>query len=277
VTLRYGVLADVHANLQALETTLAFLKDARVDRLVCLGDLVGYGPQPNEVVAAIAELQIPTVAGNHDLVAAGIDPLDRCGDEARRTLSWTREEVTDETRAHLRSLPRTLELEGGILAAHGSIRDPWEYVRRVPDALRQIEEMTLTADRRLLLLGHTHRQMAIDVGSRTIATSEWILARRRRELPIAGPSFVNPGTVGQSREPRALARCAIVDLRAGRVSLHAVRYPHRTCREELRRKGLPEEWCHARPTPKKTIRQVLRDREDRGRNLDRGLRGSDVT
>jgi predicted phosphodiesterase len=277
MSLRYGVFADVHANLHALETALTFFERKGVDRLVCLGDLVGYGPQPNEVVAKVADLEIPTVVGNHDLVAAGIDPLDRAGDEARRTLAWTLEEVTPGTRDYLRSLPRTLELDGGILAAHGSIDDPWHYVRRVPDAIEQMRRMEATGDQTLLLLGHTHRQVAIDLPSRTAATSEWVLARRTRTMPITGPAFLNPGTVGQSREPRALARCAIVDLEQQRIHLHALPYPRGACREELRRRDLPPEWCHPRPTVKKTIRQVLRDREDRRRGLDASVRPSDIT
>lgn len=257
------MIADIHANLAALDCVLRSLGDYKVDRIVCLGDLVGYGPQPNEVAAKIRDLGIPTVLGNHDLVVAGMDPLERSGVGARTSLEWTLNEVSADIKSYLRSLPKQMRIEGGVLAAHGSIEDPWHYVRRTPDALEEIEKMSLQGDETLLLLGHTHRQLAIDVDRRRVATSEWVLARRRRSLWTPGRAFLNPGSVGQSREPRPLARFAVVDMKAHKVYLHASRYPHELCKEELRKRGLPQEWCHPRPTAKKTVRQVLRDRQDR--------------
>jgi predicted phosphodiesterase len=273
--MRLGVISDVHANLQALETSLDFLR-ANVDRIVCLGDLVGYGPQPNEVVARVAELEISTVMGNHDLVAAGIDPLEKAGDNARATLEWTHGELSDASRAFLRDLPPTLEIDGEILAAHGAIDDPWRYVRRVPDAVEQLERMVEGGPHRLLLLGHTHRQMAVDTASGKTAMSEWVLARHTRTVAIAGTAFLNPGAVGQSREPRPVVRLATVDLAERKIRLHALRYPHERCKEVLRHRGLPPEWCHPAPTLKKTVRQVLRDSEDRRHPLHWNRDRSDI-
>lgn len=258
--MRYGVIADIHGNLAALETVLEALRRAGVDRIVCLGDLVGYGPQPDEVVDTIAGAGIATVAGNHDRVVAGVDPLDRAGEEARRTLEWTQQVVRDDTRAFLLSLPARIEVDD-ILAAHGSIDDPWHYVRRVPDALVQLHR--IGSGRRLLCLGHTHRQMALDVSSGRIATSEGVLGRSRRAIPAPGPTFVNPGSVGQPRELRPLARFAVVDATSGLLELRALGYPHRRTEAALAARGLPASWCHPRPTLKKIVRQVGRDARDR--------------
>lgn len=272
--MRLGVIADVHANLAALERSLKLLASEGIDSIVCLGDLVGYGPDPNEVVTLIAEREIATVVGNHDLVAAGIDPLDRSGESARATLSWTQDVISDDARTFLAALPRTLEPIPGVLAAHGSIEDPWRYVRRAPDALEQIDQMTQTTGHRLLLLGHTHRQMAVDTASGAIATSGWAWARRRRQIRLSGSAFLNPGSVGQAREPRPLARCGIVDLEAGSGLLLASPYPDDICKTRLKEKGLPPEWCHPRPTLKKTIRQVGRDAQDRRFDVRRRDRGA---
>jgi predicted phosphodiesterase len=261
--MRIGIIADIHANLVALRTVLDALAAKGVDSIVCLGDLVGYGPQPNEVISAIAARDIPTVIGNHDLVAAGRDDVERAGLGARRTLEWTRAELTDGSRSFLMGLPTQLPLGDGVLAAHGSLNDPWHYTRRTRDALGQLEGWGKTNPNGILMLGHTHRQMAIDVAGGNVLTSEWVLARRTRELTFRSAAFVNPGSVGQSREPRALARFALLDLETRTLHLHALRYPVDECKRELVARGLPPEWCHPRPTAKKTIRQVLRDREDR--------------
>jgi len=260
---RYGIIADLHANLPALEKVLAHLDRERIDGLVCLGDLVGYGPHPDEVVAMVAEREIPTVVGNHDLVAAGLDDLDRCGEDARATLAWTRATISASTRDFLRALPHRLELDGGIVAAHGSIDDPWRYVRRLPDVLEQLDEVRRLGLGSMLLLAHTHRQMVVDETSRKVATSEGLLARRRRTVAVKRPAFVNPGAVGQSRELRQISRCAILDTASGKVHLYSMRYPYERCADDLRRRDLPPEWCHARPSVTKVAKQTMRDAQDR--------------
>ena len=261
--MRYGIIADIHANLPALEEVLGHLDRERVDRLVCLGDLVGYGPHPDEVVATIAEREIPTVIGNHDLVAAGLDDLERCVRSARTTLAWTRATISTATRDFLRSLPRRLELDHDIIAAHGSIDDPWRYVRHVSDVLEQLDDVRRQGAGTVLLLAHTHRQMVVDKASQAVATSEGILARRLRTVVVGRPTFVNPGAVGQSRELRPVSRCALYDTAAGNVHLYALRYPHERCADALRRSNLPPEWSHARPSAKKIATQALRDAQDR--------------
>jgi predicted phosphodiesterase len=261
--MRLGVIADLHANIHALDACLERLKRDGVDELVCLGDLVGYGPRPNEVVERISSASIKTVIGNHDLVAAGVEPLERAGETARPYLRWTRDELTEDSRAILRALPRTIEIESEVVVTHGAFDDPWRYIRRAPDAVAEIGRMRERGSHNLLLVGHTHRQMFVDLGTGTVAMSEWILARDRRTLRLAGPALLNPGAVGQSREPRARARCAIVDLEGRSVELLVVRYRDDLCRRDLAERGLPEHGCHARPTLKKTIRQSLRDAEDR--------------
>src|SRR4051795_1126429 len=118
--MRIGLIADVHANLPALETALAALERERVDAYVCAGDLVGYGPHPNETVARVRELDPVCVAGNHDLMALGRLSEDRADSLARQALAWTRKQLDDETRAYLEALPLTAQAAGGRVAvAHG--------------------------------------------------------------------------------------------------------------------------------------------------------------
>jgi predicted phosphodiesterase len=229
---RLGLLADVHANLPALEAALGALGDA--DALVCAGDLVGYGPQPNEVVARIAETGATCVAGNHDLVALTGEGLERCDALAARTLRWTIDALGDDARAVLGALPGETTV-GDVLVAHGAPGDPWRYVRTPADAG---EALASRPDARLVVLGHTHHPLAAS-GER---------AARRGDMALGDGRWVlNPGAVGQSRERRVLARVALLDLEAGRVSFRAVRYDT---------SGLPREAIHRKPP----LRSVLRRR-----------------
>jgi predicted phosphodiesterase len=241
---RYGVISDVHGNLAALEAVLAELRRLRVDAYACAGDLVGYGPQPNECVDAVERLGAATVAGNHDLIAIGALSEDDCERMARNSLRWTRETLDDRTREFLGRLPRRLELPGGVVVAHGSLDDPQEYVLRVDQAaaqLRRLAEELPSAG--ILILGHTHRAFATD-GTRT---SPRIGARRSVSLKGAGPWLLNPGAVGQSRERLIRARFVVLDLEREEATFHAVRYDVRRSRALLRRHDQPAGSVHLPP------------------------------
>ena len=115
--MRYGVLSDVHANLPALRAALSLLRAEGVERWLCAGDLVGYGPQPNECVAELAALHPVCVAGNHELIALGELSGQRCSRRAQQSLDWTRDELTEDTRRYLGALPRTATLPGVVMAS----------------------------------------------------------------------------------------------------------------------------------------------------------------
>jgi predicted phosphodiesterase len=246
---RYGVISDVHANLPALEAVLEALAGIGVDAYVCAGDLVGYGPQPNECVDAVQRLRVACVAGNHDLIARGALPEDRCERLARASLRWTRAALDAATREYLAALPRRLELPGGIVVAHGSLDDPQEYVLRPEQAAVQLRRLAaLKPAARVVVLGHTHRAFASDGRA----------ARRRRAprrvaLDGAGPWLLNPGAVGQSREARIRARFMVLDLEAREATFHAVRYDVRRSRALLRRHGQPARSVHLPPWRLKAV------------------------
>src|SRR4051794_40859719 len=125
--MRIGLLSDVHANLFALRAAIARLRADGVDAWVCAGDLVGYGPHPDECVETIAELGPTCVAGNHELMLLGELADSRAGRLARESIAWTRTVVRDDVRSYLAGLPRTADT-AGMLVAHGSPRDPQEDV-----------------------------------------------------------------------------------------------------------------------------------------------------
>ena len=252
--MRLGLVSDVHANLAALEAALAALERAGVDRLVCAGDLVGYGPHPNACVARLAEGDVLAVAGNHDIVAVDGTGLDRCGPTARRTLEWTIDALEDDARAYLAALPAEREIED-VLVTHGALGDPWVYVDRDEDAAGQLAALAEHAPgARLLVLGHTHVPLLHSDREGTLLRGRG----GRHALPADRRHLLNPGAVGQSRERRPVVRCAVVDLAARSVELLALRYDARGCRRDLERAGLPPRACHLWPTPRERAGRAAR-------------------
>ena len=233
---RLGVLADVHGNLAALEAVLAALDAARVDGLVCAGDLVGYGPEPDACVARVVASGATTVAGNHDLIAIGRLGTERCDALARETLAWTAQAIAPETRRVLEALPLGASIAGGVALAHGAPGDPQRYVRTADEA--RAEAALLEPDG-VLVLGHTHVPAVVGADAGDLTASSVALDPADRFV-------VNPGAVGQSRSADPRARCAVLDLGSRTVELLAVPYDAAATRAALRARGLPP-WSSHRP------------------------------
>jgi predicted phosphodiesterase len=252
--MRYGVISDVHGNLPALEATLAALDRAGIDRIVCAGDLVGYGPRPNECVARIAALDPAplVVAGNHDLMAVGRLPAGSLGPLPRQTLEWTREVLEGDARRYLEGLPTIAATPDGATLAHGSLADPTEYVldcTAAREQLRLLEQHSPAA--RVLILGHTHQPLACTPRAALDARGDVELSA------TDGPWLLNAGSVGQSRERRALARALVLDTAAGRARFLELDYDVHAVKRQLREAGLPEHACHVEPGRRARLRRLL--------------------
>lgn len=268
--MRYGVLADVHANLLALEAVLTSLDRTGVDRIIVAGDLVGYGPWPNQVVERLRDVDAVCVAGNHDLYAAGRLQPGRLPELVLASIDWTARRLDDDVRAHLANLPTVLTLDE-MVVAHGSVGDPEEYTSTPRQAERELRSARrLVEDASMLVLGHTHRQWLYEA-------EEGDLARGPVVAPLSGAiHLLNPGSVGQSRqqEPEPLARFAVVDTSAGTVTLDAIAYDSDAARLALAEAGLPRENLHLLPTVRSRwaprplagrLRRRLRRRSSRAR------------
>jgi predicted phosphodiesterase len=247
---RYGVISDVHANLPALDAVLEALGRIGVDAYLCAGDLVGYGPEPNECVQAVKRLGAACVAGNHDLITVGALSDDRCERLARESLRWTRNALDEESRDYLARLPRRLELPGDVVVAHGSLDDPQQYVLRTDQAATELERL---ADAHpaagILVLGHTHRAFA------SSATGAAAHPGRYQCVALGGNDrwLLNPGAVGQSREALVRARFLVLDLERREATFHAIRYDVRRTRALLRRHGRPTGSVHLPPWRLKAV------------------------
>jgi predicted phosphodiesterase len=249
--MRYGVLADVHANLPALRAAITALDAAGVDGWLVAGDVVGYGARPNECVDEIAGLDPISVAGNHDLIALGRLSDERCIPLAQRSLRWTRSELSVRSRDWLEALPLRAEAADGVVLAHGTLDDPEIYTVSPSQARPQLEEIRRMGAR-LLVLGHTHRPWAF--GSASGIRGH----RGRLELDGREATLLNPGAVGQSRELRIRARAMILDTRARTAEFLALRYDTAAARSALRDAGLSIRGLRLLPRPAGAARRGLR-------------------
>jgi predicted phosphodiesterase len=262
-----GLLSDIHANYDALQVALRELVGAGTERYIVAGDVVGYGPHPNECVAAVAQLPgLVAVAGNHELMVG-----ERLADTGlpgfvRSSIAWTKSILSAESRAFIGALPEAARVDG-IVITHGSIGHPSAYVRYGHQARAQLR---LLGDREpdagLLVLGHTHIPWLYHErrGSRPVGSGAWIdLDRSARQL-------VNPGSVGQSRvrERAPRARFAQLDPDAWRVRYWQAEYDHLATRRALRASGQLEELVHLPPSWIEDAVLPLRERLSRLRHGD---------
>ena len=240
--MRYGVLADIHGNLPALTAAVRAIEREGVDGWLVAGDLVGYGPHPNECIRLVARLDATTVAGNHDLIALGRLSDERCIELARASLRWTRRALSDESASFLAALPVNATAGAGVVVAHGSLDDPQRYITETADARAQLTELASRPDAGILVLGHTHRPLA--VGALTVHRPDG-----RVLLAPDEPVVLNPGAVGQSREMRARARAMVLDTDRSEATFLRLPYDVEACRRALVESGLSPRGCHLRPSP----------------------------
>jgi diadenosine tetraphosphatase ApaH/serine/threonine PP2A family protein phosphatase len=232
--MRFAVISDIHANLHALETVLAEIDQDPVDEVWCLGDVVGYGPRPNECCDLIRERTAISLCGNHDLASLGLlDVADFSGDAATAA-RWTAGVLGDDQRAWLGSLA-PLGRREGVELFHASPRDPvWEYVLSEEVALLSLEATTEP----LVLVGHTHVALALALDGETIDGG---LARGGVTVELDGYRFlINPGSVGQPRDGDPRAAWLLVDTATHTASFRRVPYPVEETQKEMRDAGLPE-------------------------------------
>lgn len=236
--MRYLVLSDIHANLEALDTVLEAARDLPHDRILVLGDLVGYGADPNLVVERIRGLEpAAVIRGNHDKVGAGLEPADAFNAVARSAIRWTYEALSDDNRDWLAELPSgPVVIDDAFVICHGTPYDEDAYVFDESDVLRAMHASTHP----LCLFGHTHVQVGYRLADSSL-TLESESAARPLQIPIAGGHYlINPGSVGQPRDGDPRAGFAVYDSAAKVVEIHRTPYPVARAQAKIREAGLPE-------------------------------------
>ena len=231
--MRFGVISDIHGNYVALRTVLSELEG--VDQVWCLGDIVGYGPEPNECVEALLDLDHVVVMGNHDAAAVGVLSTRDFNGEARRALEWTARQLTRDSAAYLRAAPERLE-RNELLLVHGSPREPlWEYVT----SSQQAEEILADVEAMYTFVGHTHVPVVFLQGEDGRVQAGVPGDEMSLEL---GPDrlLINPGSVGQPRDGDPRAAYAVVDSERSVVEFHRAEYDIAETQKRMRAAGASE-------------------------------------
>jgi predicted phosphodiesterase len=229
--MRLAVLSDIHANLAALEAVSADMPAA--DEVWVLGDIVGYGPQPNEVIRRLQELGARAVTGNHDGAAIGTVDTAWFNPDAAAAIQWTVAVLDDNARAYLAALP-AVRRDGELTAVHGSPREPiWEYITDAGVAAANLDAFTT----RHCLFGHTHLPVIYraDGSNMTVVPATSL-------SPIAldaHRALINPGSVGQPRDGNPDASYLLLDTESGSAEFRRVAYEIALTQDLMREVGLP--------------------------------------
>ena len=233
--MRVAVVSDIHANWHALEAVVADFEEQRPDEVWCLGDLVGYGPQPNRCTAELEERAQLCLVGNHDLGAIGTVELTDFSPDAATVARWTSGVLEDGQRRFLSTLSPT-GARDGIEMFHGSPHDPvWEYILSEGAARRAFDE----TQGDVLLVGHSHIPIALRLADDCVAGG---LAKGGSEVELTGGRWLlNPGAVGQPRDGDPRAAYLLLDLEARHAHFRRVPYDVEATQAEIREQGLPED------------------------------------
>ena len=237
---KYLIISDVHSNLEALKAVIedAVNNHGGFNRLLCLGDLVGYGPNPRECIELLRKYDHLCVCGNHDMAASGETSTAHFNGYAADANRWNAEKLTDEDRKYLANLPQVI-VEGDFTLVHGCPREPvWEYI----DDHRDDAENFNLLQTPYCLVGHTHRPAwfaSCDDGFESIVAVEKHICN---DVPMklnGSKLIINPGSVGQPRDGNPRAGYATYDTATGNISYCRVSYDIKKTQEKMRAAGLP--------------------------------------
>jgi predicted phosphodiesterase len=237
--MRYLVLTDIHANLEALESCLSDARDRNCDQTLVLGDLVGYGADPNAVIDRVIALKpLAIVRGNHDKVACGVEQAEGFNAVAKSAARWTLEVLTPRNRDWVAALPQgPTQVDDLVEICHGSPFDEDAYIFDELDAVRALKVST----RPICLFGHTHYPVTFELADETIESIGSSPASEMRVQIRDGCRYlINPGSVGQPRDGDPRAAYAIVDTSERRVELFRAKYPVEEAQAKILEAGLPE-------------------------------------
>ena len=231
-TVKTAIFSDIHANLAALNAVLDDAREHGVNNFACLGDIVGYGPNPSECIAKIQDIKCVCVRGNHDEDSSNVRSLDNLNELARKSLEWTRSSLSSGQKQWLSSLPLQRRLGRNILV-HASLNEPgqWEYVTNKFDAGLALKSQSAP----ICFFGHTHRPVCYEYSDRSAT------AVKASEIKIETDKkyLINVGSVGQPRDGNAKASYVIYNRIERTISFRRVEYDVRSVMRGIETAGLP--------------------------------------
>ena len=237
---KYGLISDIHANYVAMRVALDYLQAAHVDKILCLGDLVGYGAEPQACIDAVRnQPNILTIAGNHDRQLIG-DSDTHMRRTATEVLEWTAKQLSSEQMQFVKRLPKGLTVDELLVMVHASLVERDAYILTPQEISRNFVCMLNDFPKqRICFYGHTHVPMLI--GTKTIVTA--LHETQTLQLDRDDIYFINPGSVGQPRDKCPLACFGVFD--AAQWTMTFVRRPYdlRLAQKKIIESGLPEKFA----------------------------------
>ena len=235
--MRALVVSDLHANEAALRAVMNRVRRKKFDSVVCLGDFVGYGAEPNQILDTMRELHGRKlyIRGNHDRVASGISDANGFNHAAKAAALWTRDHLSNKNRRFLHDLPTGPLDHKGVLLCHGSPYDEDEYVFNVHHAA---QVMTLYQSP-IILYGHTHLPVIFSIDPESHVRGYSIRSETTVKLEPGHRYMINPGSVGQPRERNPDASFAIVDSDKRTAQFFRVAYDLKKTQASILKAGLP--------------------------------------
>jgi predicted phosphodiesterase len=229
--MRYAVISDVHANLEALNTVLKKISEETFDSLLFLGDSVGYGPNPNECLETLKGKTKILLAGNHDWASVGMTDIESFNPYARAAVEWTKKILSNENRTFLRGLPLTQELDDRILLVHATPREPeqWHYLLSTEDASINLHFF----NQMICLIGHSHKPVIIERSPE----DKIIVYKDRTDIKEGYRYIINVGSAGQPRDGNPDAAYAILNKNS--IEIKRVSYDIVLTQKKMRDVGLP--------------------------------------
>ncbi|MEW5805921.1 MAG: metallophosphoesterase family protein [Acidobacteriota bacterium] len=235
--MKYFLLSDIHSNLEALDAVLENARSRGEGEFVVLGDIVGYGANPNEVIARVRDLKpIVMIRGNHEKVIAGWEEEDEFNAAAQAAVKWTQDSLTEENRDFIRSLPGgPIGIHDEVLASHGTPIDEDDYLFSEYDAMNIFKKI----DFRICFFGHTHFPMVFALDGETLYYYSPGKGNVKVKIEEGLRYLINPGSIGQPRDRIPDASYAIYESESKMVSFIRVPYDVDKAKAKILQAGLP--------------------------------------
>lgn len=230
--MRYGIIADIHGNLEAMRAVLDDCRQEAVENIICLGDIVGYGADPAACLDIVMERGITSVAGNHDWAVVEKFSTEFFNPIAAEAVAWTQKRISSQQRHYLENLPLMLETRE-FVAVHGMLNHPEQffYLRDIEDA----RDTFYLMKRSVCFVGHTHVAMVLKESGGLVEFERSV----DFDLKDGVKYIINPGSVGQPRDGDARASYVIFDTAIKRIHLKRLDYDVATAQRKINALGLP--------------------------------------
>lgn len=230
--MRYAILGDIHANLDALNAVLEDAATQRISHYACTGDAVGYNADPKACLNTLRDIKCTLVQGNHDYYAACNEPMELFTPIAQRSIKWTRKQLSAFDRKYLRHLPLIIDIETFTIV-HSSLANPhrWNYIFKTKAAEANFRNQF----NQVCFFGHTHVPLAFAKGKKEIEKGFYDVLNIRPNVQY----LINVGSVGQPRDHQPQAAYVIYDLEEKTVTMRRVEYDIEAAQKKIRDAGLP--------------------------------------